>query len=103
MDPNLQTEFEFNAKLWVWQGPAAWHFVTVPQKLSAQLRFFHAPAMRGFGSIKVEARIGSSTWRTSIFPSKRDNSYLLPVKADVRRAEGLNPGKSVKVTIRLIA
>jgi hypothetical protein len=102
IDPELQTPFEFKAKLWMWQGPASWHFLTLPKTLASQLRFFHSPSMRGFGSIKVEVVIGSSTWRTSIFPSKRNNSYVLPVKADVRRAELLAPGKTAKVKLRLL-
>ncbi|MEC7590428.1 MAG: DUF1905 domain-containing protein [Actinomycetota bacterium] len=36
--------------------------------------------------------MGSSTWGTSIFPSKEMGSFLLPLKKPVRVAEGLGVG-----------
>jgi hypothetical protein len=92
---------EFKAKLWAWKGDAAWHFLTLPEDLSAQIRFFSAQPKRGFGSVRVEARIGSSAWKTSIFPSKSHDAYLLPVKADVRRAEKLSVGKIARVQLKV--
>lgn len=49
---------------------------------------------RGFGSIRVEAQIGKTAWRTSVFPTK-EGTYLLPVKESVRDKEGLTIGESV--------
>jgi hypothetical protein len=40
--------------------------------------------------IPVRARIGDSTWSTSLFP--KDGRYVVPVKAAVRRAEKLEEG-----------
>ncbi|MCB2066292.1 MAG: DUF1905 domain-containing protein [Erythrobacter sp.] len=56
---------------------------------------------RGFGSVKVEASIGESCWQTSLFPQK-DGTWFLPVKAAVRRAEGLAEGEPVSVTLQLL-
>ncbi len=47
--------------------------------------------------IPVEARIGRTSWRTSLFP--KDERYLVPVKAAVRRAEGLELGDEVSVRL----
>jgi len=55
---------------------------------------------RGFGSVKVEAVIGGSTWYTSMFP--QDDGWFLPVKAAVRRAEGLEEGGEVTAEITLL-
>jgi len=44
---------------------------------------------RGFGSIKVSARIGKTQWESSIFPDKSSGSYLLPIKKSVRESENL--------------
>ncbi|MEQ1754753.1 MAG: DUF1905 domain-containing protein [Micropepsaceae bacterium] len=94
--------YTFKAKLWAWQGGnASWHFLTLPKKLSAEIRFFTALPKRGFGSVRVEARIGGSVWKTSLFPSKQQGSYILPVKAGVRQAELLAPGKAATVTLRV--
>ena len=56
---------------------------------------------RGFGSVRVRATIGSSTWTTSIFPSS-GAGYVLPVKRSIRVAEALDVGDVVTVTVELI-
>ena len=91
----------FRAKLWLYNGVGAWHFVTLPKALAAEIRFFAAGPRRGFGSVRVVAMIGKSSWRTSIFPSKSAGSYLLPIKGDVRQAERLEIGRMVKVTLAI--
>lgn len=50
---------------------------------------------RGFGSVRVEATVGGTTWRTSVFPDSRGGSYVLPVKRAVREAEDLDDGDQV--------
>ena len=55
---------------------------------------------RGFGSVKVEVRIGKSTWSTSVFP--QDDGWFLPVKAVVRRAEGLEEGDMAEAELTLL-
>lgn len=50
---------------------------------------------RGFGSVKVTARIGDSEWQTSLFPQK-SGGWFLPVKKPVRLAEGLEFGAAVE-------
>ena len=94
--------FDFKAELWVWKGDSAWHFLTLPQEMSAKIKFFSAQPTRGFGSVRVEVRIGTSTWKTSIFPSKTSKAYILPVKADVRRAEKMSVGKAANVRLRIL-
>jgi hypothetical protein len=57
--------------LWIWKGSDAagrWYFITVPEEQSAEIRAHAFGSPRGFGSVKVEATIGSVTWRTSVFP-----------------------------------
>ena len=55
---------------------------------------------RGFGSLRVRATIGTSTWTTSIFPGKA--GYVLPVKRSIRVAEALDVGDMATVTVELI-
>jgi hypothetical protein len=57
---------------------------------------------RGFGSLRVEVRIGATTWRTSIFPSSSAGTFVLPVKKAVRRAQGLEVGQRATVHLRLV-
>lgn len=89
--------FRFDAELWEHEGDGAWHFVSVPLELSDDLRGSSGPR-RGFGSVRVRATIGGSTWSTSVFPSAA-GPFLLPVKKAVRRAEDLEPGDVVAVEL----
>lgn len=56
---------------------------------------------RGFGSVKVEAQIGRTRWHTSVFPSK-SHGWLLPVKASVRKAEGVAAGDEAELVLTLL-
>ena len=89
--------------LWIWKGEAAgrWHFITVPDDLSDEIRAHAFGSPRGFGSVRVEARIGGVVWRTSVFPLN-SGGYLLPVKAEVRRKAGLAEGDEVTVELELL-
>lgn len=91
----------FTAPLWEHAGDTSWHFVSLPAELSDQVRELSGPR-RGFGSVRVEVTVGDSTWRTSVFPS-RHGTYDLPVKAAVRRSEGLEPGDPVTVLMEVSA
>ena len=96
--------FEFSAELWIWdaRGEEGWTFISVPLEVSEEVRAFSAVRPRaGFGSVRVSVTIGGSSWQTSVFPSE-NGSYVLPVKKAVRRAEGIETGDVVPVTLRII-
>ncbi|WP_309622078.1 DUF1905 domain-containing protein [Novosphingobium sp.] len=94
--------------LWRWTtpaAPAAWHFITIDgaagEALSATALMRRMEGMsHGFGSIKVAARIGDSVFKTSVFPSN-ELGWLLPVKASVRKAEGVSEGDVVAVVLEV--
>ena len=92
------TEYRFTAPLWRWPS-GNWFFVTLPFEVADEIDD-QAPAARvGFGSVRVEVTIGGSTWQTSVFPDKRAESFVLPVKQQIRRAEGIDDGDDVTVTL----
>jgi hypothetical protein len=91
--------YTVTAKVWLYPGNAAWHFVGVDKKTSDTIKETHAKKARGFGSIRVRVTIGKTVWDTSIFPDKRSGTYLLPLKAEVRRAEGIEAGESIAFTL----
>ena len=96
-------EHVFRAQVWEHSpaDPGSWHFVTVPAVLSEDLALEAGPRA-GFGSIRVEATIGSTTWRTSVFPDSASGSFVLPVKKQVRRAEALVAGSACRVALAVI-
>ena len=94
--------FQFSAPLWEYQGKGAWHFVTLPKGVADEVRFF-GQAAKGFRMVAVRATIGASSWQTSLFPDSASQSYLLPVKAEVRKREALAKGQVVQVAICIAA
>ncbi len=89
------------APLWLWNGEkGSWHFITVPESQSAEIRLQNLASCGGFGSVRVEAAIGDVRWRTSLFPVKQTGEYVLPVKADVRRRAGIAAGDQVTLTLQ---
>ena len=93
-------EWDFNAEVWLWKADAAWHFITVPEEAADEIEDM-AVNRSGFGSVRVEVAIGSTTWRTSLFPSKEVGSFILPIKKAVRVAEGLEVGDACSVHLRI--
>jgi hypothetical protein len=94
--------FALEAQLWVYDGPSPWHFVSVPRDVSAEIKAGFGGMAGGFGSLRVEVTVGQTTWRTSIFPDSRTGCYMLPVKSQVRRSEGLQAGDEVSFVLRLL-
>lgn len=93
----------FKTKIWVWQGgKASWYFVTLPHDDAVTLKLHHAFNVRGFGSIRVQAKIGNTTWQTSVFPSTKDKSYILPIKTAVRRSENITKDDIVTIELKTI-
>jgi hypothetical protein len=90
------------APLWIWTGEGGrWHFITVPEDLSGEIRAHSMAALRGFGSVRVEASINDVSWRTSVFPIK-SGGYILPVKKEVRSKAGIAVDDEVTVTLELL-
>ena len=94
-------EFRFTSLLWEWRARAEWFFVTVPDEASADIRDVPLPP-RGFGSVRVRARVGGSVWTTSVFPDSDTGCFVLPIKKAVRVAEGLEAGGPVEVELHLV-
>ena len=92
--------------VWLWQGNAgaptkgSWYFLTIDGAVADAIRA-SATNAAAWGSVYVEATIGDTGWRTSLFPSKQAGGWLLPLKAAVRKAEKIAEGSEVEVTLTL--
>jgi hypothetical protein len=83
-----------------WRGPAPYYFVVVPDEESSDIREVAAMATYGWGVIPVAARIGGTSFKTSLFP--RNGTYLLPLKNAVRTPHGLAAGDDVTVEMTVL-
>lgn len=54
-------------------------------------------ASYGWGAVPVRVKIGGTEWETSLLP--KGDIYVLPVKAAVRAAEGIDIGDVVSITL----
>ena len=93
-------EGEFEAVVRRWSGEAAWYFATLPVDLADEIRAQVEPV--GFGSVRVIATIGGTTWWTSVFPDKQSGSYVLPVKSAVRKAERIVDDDPVTIHVAVL-
>jgi hypothetical protein len=96
--------YTFSARLWEHSpgDPGSWHFVTLPAELSEDITLEAGPR-GGFGSVPVAVRIGSTSWRTSLFPQAATGTFVLPVRKSVRSAEGLEAGAVCEVGLEVAA
>jgi len=93
--------YTFTAKVWVYPGQGGWQFVTIPADISDSIAKFAAEQRAAFGSIGVMAEIGTTQWKTSLFPDKRTKSFLLPLKAKIRRQEKISDGDSIEFSLTI--
>lgn len=91
--------FRFNATVWRHPGKGGWHFVTLPADVAEAIRFFRP--VKGFVPVAVMAEVGRSRWATSVFPDSKSGSFLLALKADVRKAEEIGHGDTVEMRLHL--
>jgi Domain of unknown function (DUF1905) len=101
--PQTLPTYKVMGEVWRYPGPAGWHFIALPAELCDEIRARYAAAHRPFGSVAVRATLGSTTWSTSLFADTKSSSYLLPVKAAVRRREQIEDGDIATVTFEVDA
>ena len=99
------SEHVFDGLLFAWDedAPDSWVFVAVPTEVSDDIADeVEGRVARGFGAVRVRVSVGATEWETSLFPSKELGAYVLPMKKQVRRAEGLEPGDVATFTLETL-
>lgn len=77
-------QYNFSAKIWRYDGPNGWYFVSLPHDISKEIRENLKWQEEGWGRLKASAKINTYEWNTAIWFDSKQNTYLLPLKADVR-------------------
>lgn len=94
-------EFTFSGDVWIYSGEGAWYFVTMPLDLADEIHARTTGIRRGFGSVRVRATVGKSSWSTSLFRESKSGSYILPLKKEIRTKEKIDDGDRISVTFTL--
>ena len=106
----VDLSFAFAGECWLWtaENQVCWHFVSLPQDKSEEIKFFHDNLhgvihgrRRGWGAVRVQVTVGKTTWETSIFPYAKTNTYILPIKADVRKKEKISVGDLLHISLKI--
>lgn len=99
---NNQEPFDHkvNVKVWKYTGKGAWYFVSIPKNIGDAMKLEFG-RKRGWGSVPVTVCIGTSTWSTSIFPDTKTGTYLLPIKADIRKKQNIKEHNMIEVELRV--
>jgi hypothetical protein len=101
MSGGAETRFSFEAEVIYWRGPSPYFFVAVPEPQAAELRQVANAVTYGWGMVPVSAKIGEVAFTTALFP--KDETYLLPLKAAVRRETNVTAGDRVAVEMTVQA
>ena len=96
---NNKIKYEFSAAIWQHSAPNGWYFLSLPTATAAEIRENLQWQEEGWGRMKVTANIGNAQWETAIWFDTQHNTYLLPLKAAIRKRENLQTGARVEVTI----
>lgn len=94
---DILARIAFSGEVVEWRGPAPFLFVPIAEEHVAELRFAAREASYGWGCVPVKARIGETEFVTSLFP--RGETYFLPVKVAVQRAEQVSVGDRINAAI----
>lgn len=92
-------KYQFSAKLWQHQAPGGWVFVSLPEDMSKEIRDNLQFQEEGWGRMKATARIKDIEWDTAIWFDKKANTYLLPIKSDVRKKTNIALDDVIDVSV----
>jgi hypothetical protein len=81
----------FITKIERFETQGGWHYVAVPTELSEPFEHFAI----NFGFIAITARIGCTSWQTSLLPNG-DKKYFIALPAKVRAKEKLSLGLEIE-------
>jgi hypothetical protein len=94
----MKTKFSIKAKLWVWPGNMAWHFVSLDKEISKTIRDAYPKS----AMVKVKVNIENITWETSLFRNKRDENYIMPIKKQIRNKANIWPEDILNIKIEIL-
>lgn len=95
----MKKVFKFSGKVQIYPVPAGWHFVALPRETSKDINFFFSHVKRGWGSLPVLVTLGKTSWKTSIFADTKMGTFLLPLKAEIRKKESIKEGDKIKLSL----
>jgi hypothetical protein len=98
---NSKIKYDFSEKPWQHSSPTGWHFISLPKEMAKEIRTALKTEEEGWGRLKAIAKIGNTEWKTAIWFDTKKDTYLLPLKAEIRKKERIGTDRNIEVTIWL--
>lgn len=92
-------QYEFNAIIWQHSMPNGWYFISLPKEIATEIRAQFKWQEEGWGRLKAIAKIGNTEWETAIWYDSKHKTYLLPLKAEIRKKETLKISQVVDAMV----
>ena len=96
---NGKIKYEYTATLWQHQAPGGWYFVSLPKQISKEIREHLQWQEEGWGRMKARAQIADVQWETAIWFDTKHDTYILPVKAEIRKKAQLTLNQSITMCV----
>ncbi len=97
----VKIHYEFSGTVWQHSAPGGWYFVSLPKELAAEIRQHIKWQEEGWGRMKVTAKLGATTWDTSIWFDTKLGTYILPIKAEIRRMERIKTKSNISIQLSI--
>lgn len=95
----VKVPYRFVAKVWKHSATASWYFVSLPKKQAEEIRIHFQHLEEGWGRLPCEAKIGKTQWNSAIWFDTKQQSYILPLKAAIRKKEQITTDQQINVTV----
>ncbi|MFN8133926.1 MAG: DUF1905 domain-containing protein [Bacteroidales bacterium] len=82
-------KYEFTATPWHYASQGGWYFVSLPAEMAKEIRENLQWQEERLGTAKAKAQTGNSEWNTAIWFDTKHMTYLLPLKAEIRKKENI--------------
>lgn len=99
MEMNGKIKYEFSAKMWKHNSPGGWYFLSLPKILSKEIRENLKWQEEGWGRMKTVAKIGELTWETAIWFDTKMDTYVLPIKSEIRKKSNFKIDQNIEINI----
>lgn len=98
---SINITFEFTAPVWKHSANGGWYFVSLPIEFSMEIRQNMKWQEEGWGRMKAKAKIRETLWDTAIWYDTKFKTYILPLKAEIRKKEKIEIGNMLDVEIMI--
>lgn len=96
---NGKIKYEYQTEMWKHNASGGWHFTALPQNLSKEIRENLKWQEEGWGRMKASAQIGELMWETAIWFDTKMGTYILPIKAGIRKKGNLKINETIEMIL----